>query len=171
MAIISCECGAVSLEAAGPPIMSVICHCTSCRTAGRRFDARSPVAPIVDASGGTAVVLWRKDRVTCLRGCEHLKAHRLAAESPSRRMVASCCETPMFGDFTKGFWISLYRDRVPDAPLPSMRVMTGDLAEGVTLPDDGLPRSRGRPRSFLVKLLGTWAAMGFRNPRLAGVPD
>jgi hypothetical protein len=171
MPTIECACGAVRLEIVGAPMMSVICHCTSCRTAGRAFDARSPVAPIVDSSGGTAVVLWRKDRVRCVQGCERLQAHRLKPESPSRRIVASCCETPMFGDFTKGFWVSIYRDRIADAPAPSMRVMTSDVADGVSFPDGGVPRFRGRPGKFLVKLLATWLAMGFRNPRLAGVPD
>ena len=50
MGTIVCAC-AVCLEAIDPSMMSVICHCTSCRTAGRAFDARSPVAPIVDAAG------------------------------------------------------------------------------------------------------------------------
>jgi hypothetical protein len=168
---ITCACGAVCLEAVAAPMMSVICHCTSCRTAGRQFDARSPVAPIVDAGGGTPVVLWRKDRLKCVRGCERLEAHRLAAESPSRRMVASCCETPMFGDFTKGFWVSIYRDRIADAPTPSMRVMTSDAPENLALPDDGLPRFRSRPATFMFKLLTTWATMGFRSPKIAGVPD
>ena len=107
MATILCECGAVCLEILGTSMMSVVCDWPSCRTAGREFDARSRVAPFVDISGGTPVVLWRKDRVNCLRGCERLKAYRLTAESLSRRMVASCCETPMFGDFTEGFWISI----------------------------------------------------------------
>ncbi len=152
-------------------MMSVICHCTSCRTAGRALDARSPVAPIVDSGGGTPVVLWRKDQLTCVRGGERLKAHRLAANSPSRRMVAACCGTPMFGDFTKGFWVSIYRDRVEDAPKPSVRVMTSDVPEDLALPEDGLPRYRSRPGRFFLKLLATWASMGFRTPTIAGVPD
>jgi hypothetical protein len=82
MATVVCECGAVRLETSGPSMMSIICHCTSCRTAGQAFDARSHVAPIVDAYGGTPVVLWRKDRISCVQGAEHLKAHRLTAESP-----------------------------------------------------------------------------------------
>jgi hypothetical protein len=94
-------------------------------------------------------------------GSEQLAAHRLTPESPSRRMVAACCETPMFGDFTKGFWISIYRSRVANAPEPSMRAMTDDALEDTTFPDDGLPRFRGRPGKFLIKLLTTWAAMGF----------
>ena len=171
MRTIVCACGVVCLEAIDPPMMTVICHCSSCRTAGQTFDARSPVAPIVDVAGGTPVVLWRKDRVRCVRGGERLVAHRLRPESPSRRMIASCCESPMFGDFTKGFWISIYCGRIPDASAPSMRVMTSDALNGTRFPDDNLPRFRGRPGKFFVKLLTTWAAMGFRNPRLAGVPD
>lgn len=77
----------------------------------------------------------------------------------------------MFGDFTKGFWVSIYRGRVTDAPVPSMRVMTSDTPDDTAFPDDGVPRFRGRPGKFLVKLMMTWAMMGFRNPRLPGVPD
>jgi hypothetical protein len=169
---IVCACGSVCLEAIGHSMMTVICHCTSCRTAGRAFDARSPVAPIVDGAGGTPVVLWRKDRVRCVRGGQRLVAHRLAPEAPSRRMIASCCETPMFGDFTKGFWVSIYRGRVTDAPAPSHARNDERCAGWGGIPRrDGVPRFRGRPGKFLVKLLTTWAAMGFRNPRLAGVPD
>ena len=77
----------------------------------------------------------------------------------------------MFGDFTKGFWVSIYRDRIANAPKPSMRVMTGDVPDDITLPDDGLPRFRSRPGKFMFKLLATWASMGFRTPKLVGVPD
>ena len=170
MTAITCACGEVLFEAVGAPMMSVICHCTSCRTAGQTLDARSPVESIVDAAGGTWVVVWRKDRVRCVRGSDRLVAHRLSPDAPSRRMVASCCGTPMFGDWTRGFWVSLYHGRVPDAPPPSMRVMTSDVPAGVVIPDD-VPHFRGRPSRFLVKLLTTWAAMGFRKPRVAGVTD
>jgi hypothetical protein len=77
----------------------------------------------------------------------------------------------MFGDFTKGYWVSIYRDRIEDAPKPTMRVMTSDVPDDVALPDDGLPRFRGRPGTFMLKLLATWASMGFRTPKILGVPD
>ncbi|UDL91539.1 hypothetical protein LGH82_10015 [Mesorhizobium sp. PAMC28654] len=171
MTDVTCVCGAVCIETTGTPILGAVCHCNSCRTAGRELDIRSKAAPIVDASGGTAVVLWRKDRLKCVRGADLLQAHRLNPESPTRRMVASCCGTPMFTDFTKGFWLTIYRDRLPDAPPPSVRVMTGDVPEGMSIPDDGLPHARGHSGRFMLKLLATWAAMGFRNPKVAGVSD
>jgi hypothetical protein len=74
-------------------------------------------------------------------------------------------------DFSKGFWVSVYRDRVADAPPPSMRVMTGDVPEGETLPDDGLPRMRRHSGRFMIKLLATWASMRFRTPTVAGLGD
>ena len=77
----------------------------------------------------------------------------------------------MFGDFTRGFWVSIYRDRIEDAPKPSMRIMTSDAPEGVELPNDGLPHFRGRPAKFMLKLLATWATMGFRTPKIVGAPD
>jgi len=77
----------------------------------------------------------------------------------------------MFGDFTKGFWVSIYRERLEDAPKPTMRVMTSDVSEGVALPDDGIPRFRGRPGKFMLELLATWASMGFRTPKIEGIPD
>jgi hypothetical protein len=77
----------------------------------------------------------------------------------------------MLGDFTKGFWVSIYRGRIADAPAPSMRVMTREAPAGVALPNDGVARFRGRPVGFMGRLLTTWAAMGFRTPRLAGVHD
>lgn len=171
MTAIKCRCGSVTLTTSGPPMMTVVCHCTSCRTAGRALDAGSSASPIVDLAGGTAVVVWRKDRVRCIRGGKLLVAHRLTPDSPSRRMVASCCATPMFGDFTKGFWVSVYRGRAADAPRPTMRVMTRDVPVDVVIPEDGLPRFRNRPVTFLFKLLTNWVAIGFRNPPLAGVSD
>lgn len=77
----------------------------------------------------------------------------------------------MFGDFIRGFWISIYCGRVTDAPPPSMRVMTADTLDGTAFPDDNVPRFSGRPWKFLLKLLATWATLGFRNPPLAGVPN
>lgn len=171
MATITCACGKVRLEAEGAPLVSAVCHCTSCRTAGQAFDAASGQAPIVDESGGTAMVLWRKDRVRCVAGAELLEPHRLTAGTPTRRLVASCCNSPVMLDFTKGFWASVYRGRVADAPPASVRVMIGDMPADLVLPEDGLPRMRRHSGRFMLKLLATWAGMGFRTPKVAGLGD
>ena len=112
------------------------------------------------------MILYRKDRVRCLMGQQHLEEHRLKPDSPTRRVIARCCNSAMFLDFTKGHWLSMYRNRFPaDAPPLDMRVMTKERRAGVELPDD-IPNYGGRSGKFMVKLVVAWIAMGFRRPEI-----
>ena len=126
--------------------------------------------PVLDADGGTDFILCRKDRVRCVQGGERLEARRLKPQSPTRRMVATCCNSAMCLDFTKGHWLTLYRARMP-GPVPplDMRVMTADRREGVVLADD-VPNYAAHSGKFMGKLLGSWVAMGFRIPKVKGLP-
>ena len=167
----SCRCGKVELQVAGAPILRGICYCADCQEAGRRFQATPGAAPVLAADGGTDYVLYRKDRVRCVRGGDLLEERRLKPDSPTRRMVARCCDTPMFLDFTKGHWLTVYRDRVTGAvPPPTMRLMTAQRPAGVTLPGD-IANYPGHSPKFMLKLLRAWLAMGFRRPAVDGVPQ
>jgi hypothetical protein len=120
--------------------------------------------------GGTDYALYRKDRVRCVRGGELFEERRLKPESPTRRMVARCCNTAMFLDFTKGHWLTVYRGRLPDDLAPgSMRLMTAERPAGVILPDD-MPNYPRHSVTFMLKLLRAWIAMGFKRPAVDGVP-
>ena len=168
---ISCRCGAVAFEATGKPIMSAACYCASCQEAGARIERLPDAPPVLDADGGTSFVLHRKDRVRCTGGSDLLEDHRLSPDAPTRRVVAGCCNSAMFLEFSKGHWLSLYRNRISgDAPPLEIRVMTRDCREGVVLADD-LPTYATHSGKFMWRLLSAWAAMGFRAPRVAGVPD
>jgi hypothetical protein len=160
----TCRCGQVAVEATGAPVLSAVCYCESCRSAGRQFE-QAPGAPsVLNADGGSEYCLYRKDRVKIARGGEHLREHRLTPTSVTRRMVASCCNAPMFLDFTNGHWLTLYRDRFPDdAPPLQMGVMAKDRPAGGP-PPDGIPTYPAYPAKFMVRLLAAWAAMGFRRP-------
>jgi hypothetical protein len=159
----TCTCGQVALEATGAPILTVACYCESCRLAARRFE-QAPGAPsVLNPGDGVDYSLFRKDRVAVVQGSSQLQAHRLAETSPTRRIVAACCNAPMFLDFTSGHWLSLYRDRLPDnAPPVEIAVMTGDLPTNHGRPS-GLPAYSGRPPRFMFRLLASFAAMGFRR--------
>jgi hypothetical protein len=127
----TCQCGKVKFEAVGAPILTGTCLCASCQEAGRRLEQLSSAPPLLDRNGGRAVVLYRKDRVQCVMGLAYLEVHRLRPESPTRRVVATCCNSAMLLDFTKGHWLSMYRNRFrAGAPPLEMRVMTKDLAAG-----------------------------------------
>ena len=166
----SCRCGAVVLEAAGAPIVHAACYCTSCQEAGRQIEHLPDAPPVLDVDGGTDVVLYRKDRVRCLQGGERLQARRLKPASPTRRMVATCCNSAMFLDFTKGHWLTLYRARLSgQVPPLEMRIMTADRREGVLLPED-VPNYPAHTGKLMGRLLAAWGLMGFRRPQVRGVP-
>lgn len=165
--IANCACGVVALEAAGEPIIGAACYCTSCRTAGQRLEALPGAPPILQADHGTEFALYRKDRVRCLRGGEHLREFRLTPSSPTRRVVATCCNTAMFLEFKGGHWLSLYRLRLPpeDRPPVELRTMTKDLGKSAAF-TDGLPSYRTQSVGFMWRLFCAWAAMGFRAPKV-----
>jgi len=160
-----CACGGVTVEATGAPITSLICYCASCQKAGRAFERLPAAPPVLETDGGTAAILYRKDRVRCVGGRAHLEEHRLKPDSPTRRLVATCCNTAMFLDFTRGHWLSIYRRRFPDgAPEIEMRVMTRDRRASAALADD-VPNHRGLAGALVVKLLAAWIAMRFQTPK------
>ena len=163
---VSCRCGQVAFDLKGPPILRVVCYCTSCQAAGHAIVREFGTPPVVAEDGGTDLVLYRKDRVARISGGDSFKEHRLTPESPTRRMVATCCGTAMVMDFTKGHWLSFYRARLPkDNSALAMRVMTQEKPATVTLPDN-VPVYATRSTRFMWKLLSSWAAMGFRRPQV-----
>ncbi|MEX1058475.1 MAG: DUF6151 family protein, partial [Natronospirillum sp.] len=157
---LTCTCGQVALTVQGDPIVSAECLCTDCQTAGVMLQSLPGTRSILDQKGATRFVLYRKDRVVCVKGEGHLREHRLTAKTPTRRVVAACCNTPMFLEFTNGHWLSLYGALWPAESLPALeiRTMTRSRPEGVELPDD-VPNPRTHTVSFYAKLFRAWAAM------------
>ena len=162
----ACRCGKVKLEAVGRPILAASCYCASCQEAGSRFEQLAFASAVLNPDGGTDYVLYRKDRVQCAMGQEHLEEHRLRPDSPTRKVIATCCNSAMFLEFTKGHWLTIYRNRFPaDAPRPEMRVMTQDRRDGVELADD-LPNYDRHSAKFMLRLIAAWMAMGLRRPEI-----
>ena len=161
-----CQCGKVKFEAVGPPILTGSCYSTSCQEAGRQFEQLASAPPVLASDSGIGLILYRKDRVQRMMGQQYLEEHRLKPDSPTRRVIAKCCNSAMFLDFTKGHWLSMFRNRFPtDAPPLEMRVMTKERRVGVELAND-LPNYNGRSGKFMLKLIAAWIAMGFRKPEI-----
>jgi Family of unknown function (DUF6151) len=162
---IHCRCGQVRIEVEADPIISTECHCSSCRAAAARL-TKLPAAPAyLEPNGGTRFVLYRKDRVVFAMGHEHLREFRLTPVSKTRRVIASCCNTPVLLEFPNGHWFSLYAHLWRQGALPRLqeRTMTGDLADPSALSAD-VPNRRRQSMAFFWRLLRAWAAMGFRSP-------
>lgn len=165
---LSCVCERVQLEVNGAPIVNVECCCNSCRVAGDRLQALPTAGPMLEPNGTTRYVLYRKDRVRFVEGAALLKEFRLTPESKTRRIVSTCCNTPICLEFQGGHWLSLYACVWPEGTLPAldMRTMTMDLPASTSLPDD-VPNARRQSLSFFLKLLRAWIAMGLRIPKIA----
>lgn len=108
----------------------------------------------MDGFDGTHYVLHRKDRYAVSTGIGLLSAHRLRDDSPTRRMVATCCNTPMFLAFDNAqHWISAYRSRISDRP-PTLesRIATRFSRNAGSLPRD-VPSYKAFPVRMVMKLL------------------
>jgi hypothetical protein len=166
---LQCACGQVRITVDRAPILSVECCCTSCRTAGGVMERLRGAPRLVGPNDTTHLVLYRKDRIHFTKGTELLKEYRLTAESPTRRIVAICCNTPIALDFTKGHWLSFYSCLWSAHTLPpvQMRTMTSDALEG-TIFSDNVPNRKRHASLFFAKLMSTWIAIGFKMPKVGG---
>ena len=156
----TCACGEVEVKAFGKPIVSAVCYCDDCQKGAAQIEALPKAAAVRDPDGGTAYMLYRKDRFECSRGFEHLKPHKLKETSPTNRVVATCCNSAMFMNFDRGpHWVSAYRVRFDgDLPPVEARICTKFMPAGVVLPED-VPSYRSYPPSFIVRLLASRIAM------------
>lgn len=164
---LSCRCGLVRLRARGRPLIVTECHCNSCREAAARLLALPGSPQLTAPNGGTPSALYRKDRVDFVEGAEQLKAFRLKPDSKTRRVVATCCNTPVFLEFQAGHWIDLFSPLWPEGDMPTVeaRTMTSDLPNPSVL-DESTPSGPLITARFYAKLLIAWAAMGFRTPEI-----
>ena len=164
---LACACGRFHVEVDGAPFITAECHCNSCRSAAHRLAALPPSFPLTSASGGVPYVLYRKDRVRFPDGTASLAEFRLSDSAPTRRVLTTCCNTPVFTEFQGGHWLSLFAGLWPAATRPPMqiRTQTGSVPEGTKL-DDSLPSSGMVTAGFYAKLLWAWIAMGFKVPKV-----
>ena len=157
----SCECGRVVCEGVGKPIATAVCYCTDCQEGGRRIESLPGAPPVRDADGGTPYLTYRDDRFRCLSGEELLTGYKLSDTAPTRRLVASCCNTGMFLKFGPGHWVSAYRHRFAGDPPPiEMRSQTKHRVAQTPMPDDA-PSYPGIPPKLIARLLGARIAMLF----------
>ena len=160
---VPCSCGSVEFEATGTPITSVVCYCESCQEGSRQIEALPNGGPVCDSNGGTAYALYRKDRVEYSKGSPLLRGYKLRDESSTKRVVAACCDSPMFLNFEKGHWLSVYRTALRgELPPLEMRVHTKSKPPGSDLPND-VPNYPTYYAKFMAKLFAAWIAMLLRR--------
>ena len=158
---IACSCGKVQLEAKGGPIVAVVCYCDDCQRGSGQIERLPNAPPVLGADGGTAYVLYRRDRFQCTHGGEWLRDLRLQERSPTKRVVAGCCNSAMYLDFAKGHWVSAYRGRLQGAVPPiQMHIQTRFMPDAQRA-SGNIPAYRAFPPRFFAKLLFARIAMFF----------
>lgn len=156
----ACQCGEVRFETRGKPILSAVCYCDDCQAGARQIEAAGG-PPVADPDGGTALTLYRKDRLTCVAGANRLRADKLKPASRTVRYVADCCASGMYIGFDKGpFWVSVMNNRLAAPPRPEARIMTRFRTSVAPYPDDA-PTYAKYPASMLAKLLAARIGMIF----------
>ncbi len=158
----SCVCGKVALETRGAPIGAAVCYCDDCQAGGRQIEALPGAPPVLDPDAGTSLVVYRRDRLSCVRGRELLQAVKLKPKSPTSRYVASCCNSAMYLGFDDAkHWVDVFRGRIEgEAPRIEVRMCTRFLPAGTEVPKDA-PSSPRFPLGFVAKVLAARVAMLF----------
>ncbi len=160
-----CQCRAVEIGAWGEPIIVTACYCDDCQAAAQRLAASANLAPAASVGGGTEFMLFRRDRIACMRGADRLQAMRLTDASKTRRMIAGCCATPMYLAFDdKRPWVSAFRASFGgDAPPVEMRICTR-FRRSDEQAEDGLRSHPGYPPAMILRILAAWPLMLFSRP-------
>ncbi|WP_339693740.1 DUF6151 family protein [uncultured Parasphingorhabdus sp.] len=159
--ISTCQCGKVRFQAVGRPILSGVCYCNDCQAGAAMLEALDSAARVTEEDGGTHYLTYRDDRFSCVAGADRLKAFQNAPDAPTRRMVASCCNTAMYLKFSKGHWTSAYAKRFAgDIPPVEMRTQTQFRQSSMPLPDD-VPSYRTFGPKLFWRLITSRIAMLF----------
>ena len=105
------------------------------------------------------MLAYRDDRFSCSAGEDLLVGYEIKERAPTRRMVASCCNSAMFLKYKPGFWISAYRARFEgDLPPIEMRTQIEHRRADTDPPSDA-PCYRGFPMRLFAKIIAARVSM------------
>ncbi|MEM8838859.1 MAG: hypothetical protein AAGE89_12255 [Pseudomonadota bacterium] len=154
-----CACGQVAFEAVGEPIVAGVCYCDDCQAGGRAIEALPDAPTALDADGGADYLIYRDDKIRCVKGEKLIAAHKLKAKSHTTRYYTKCCHSALYVKFGPGHWTSTFRNRfdvidLPPVALPNveMRNMTRFRTSGLPYPDDA-PTYRKFPFRLFWELI------------------
>ena len=161
---VSCACGSVVIEALGAPITSVACYCEDCQEGARQIEALPGAPAVQNRDGGTAYLVYRKDRVRYSKGGSLVKNLKIKDKTATNRVTTTCCNSAMLLNFDDGkHWVDLYRSRCLGDVLPiQMRICTKFKPANRDLPTD-VPCHSRYPISLVARLVLARAAMLFNR--------
>jgi hypothetical protein len=149
----SCKCGQVKFEAAGKPILAAVCYCKDCQAGGKLIEALDGAHPVLESDGGASYLMFRDDRFECVSGEHLLVGYKLKDRTPTKRFVASCCNSAMYLKFKPGHWASTYRNRFDEADSPpvALRINTRSRRSDIELTKE-IPSFQKIPLRLFVRM-------------------
>jgi len=156
----ACVCGTVEIELVGTPIASVACYCDDCQEGARQIEVLPGAPAILDATGGSAYLVYRKDRVSFSKGAALLKPLKIRATSVTNRVIAACCNSAMLLNFDDSkHWIDIYRERVRGTAPPTQMHLCTRFRRPVRESPHDIPGYAGYPIKLLARLAKARLAM------------
>ena len=123
-----CYCGAVKVEADGPPARQGFCHCESCRAW-----SATPV---------TAYALWPAGNVRVTQGEDRLHAFQ-KSEKAAERVTCGTCGGSVMARIRGGSMVDLFPALLDGFPFePQAHIFYGERMVDMK---DGLPKFRDLP--------------------------
>jgi len=157
----SCECGKVTFETLGEPILAGVCYCDDCQAGCKMLEELPDAPPAMDEDGGSNYLTFRDDRVTITSGEKLIKSYKLKEKAPTKRYVASCCNSALYVKFSMGHWKSTFRNRyISETPPVEIRSQTQFRTSSLPFPDNA-PTYKKFPLSLFGKLIKARIAMAF----------
>jgi len=162
--IATCICGSVEIEIDGRPIASVVCYCDDCQEGARNIEALPGAPAVLDAAGGSAYLVYRKDRVSCSKGAALMQPLKIRPTSATNRVIAACCNSAMLLNFDDSkHWVDIYRDRVRGTAPPTQMHVCTRFKQSAQAAPPGIPGYSGYPFKFLAQLLKARLAMSLER--------
>jgi hypothetical protein len=163
-----CACGKVAFQADGEPMLRLLCHCDDCQAANAMVDALPHGKSGRTPEGGTDSTLFRRDRVSCVRGQELLRGLKLRPDAITTRMLATCCNSLVGNYFSN--WLPHVALRTFSAETPTVapkfRIFTKFASDNSRIPAD-VPHYTKFPISFALQLVGMAVQLKLRgNPKV-----
>ena len=158
--IAACVCGSVEIQIVGTPITSVVCYCDDCQEGARQIEVLPGAPAILDSAGGSAYLVYRKDRVSCFKGAALLQPLKIRATSVTNRVIAACCNSAMLLNFDDSkHWIDIYRERVRGTAPPTQMHLCARFKRPVQGASRDIPSYAGYPFKFVAQLAKARLAM------------
>jgi hypothetical protein len=140
---IQCQCGELTLQIKGPPVVQLVCHCNDCKDATK--------LPFVEC------VFYPS---TACSSQGNSSPSEMKGSSGYAKSYFSCanCETPMYArvQALNGAWAVVANQQTSFAFDPQAHIWTSEKASDVSIPESAIQSPSGPPEDLRDVMVSTF---------------